>query len=147
MSLRKQLRAYVAEQIAQPGEHKKAELAAAFLDEHSDLAREYMRDLAEKQVAGLIKDLCDESETDPLPVFSGFPAAIAVAPGVVKATANCNLNDLGAGLEYRRQNLRHAQERLEAYGDSMTKFELLRQAEAETVGECADRLRQNPPPA
>lgn len=147
MSLRKILREYVAEQIGQPGEHKKAELAAAFLDNHADLAAEYLRELAEKRVAELIKELCDEPVPDPLPLFAGFPAAIAVAPGVVKATANCGLNDLAAGLEYRRQNVLHAQDRMEKYGESMARFELLRDDEAETVGECAERLRRNPPQA
>lgn len=145
MSLRKMLREYVAEQIAQPGEHKKAELASAFLDENAELAREYLRELAEKRVAELIKELCDEPEADPLPLFRGFPAAIAVAAGVVKATNNCTLDDLGAGLAYREENVRNAQERLAAYGDSMAKFELMRASEAETVGECSARLRKNPP--
>lgn len=146
MSLRKMLRAYVAEQIAQPGEHKKAELAAAFLDEHTDAVRDYLRDLAERQVASLIKELCDEPEVDPLPLFTGFPVAIAVAPGVVKATANCTLDDLGAGLTYREDNVRHALERLDAYRDSMAKFDALRRRDDETVGQCAERLRRNPPP-
>lgn len=145
MSLRKELRAYVAGELAKPGEHKKAELAASFLDDHRQLAIQYMRELAERQVAELIKELCDEPDADPLPLFSGFPAAIAVAPGVVKATVNCNLNDLAAGLEYRRQNVQHALQRFEEYGDSMAKFELMRSSETETVGECAERLRKNPP--
>ena len=145
MSLRKILRQYVAEQVAKPGEHKKAELAAAFLDEHADLAAEYLRELAEKRVAELIKEMCDEPDVDPLPLFSGFPAAIAVAPGVVKATANCDLNDLGAGLGYREENVRHAQDKLRDYRESMNRFELMRATEAETVGECADRLRRKPP--
>jgi len=145
MSLRKMLREYVAEQIAQPGEHKKAELAAAFLDENADAAREYLRELAERQIASLIKELCDEPEADPLPLFTGFPVAIAVAPGVVKATANCTFDDLGAGLAYREENVRHAQERLNAYRDSMAKFDLMRRRDDETVGQCTERLRANPP--
>lgn len=145
MSLRKMLREYLAERLTQPGEHKKAELAAAFLDDNADLAREYLRELAEKRVAELIKEFCDEQAPDPLPLFSGFPAAIAVAPGVVKATANCDLDDLGAGLAYREENVRHAQDKLRDYRESMNRFELLRTSEAETVGECTERLRSSPP--
>lgn len=144
-SFRKMLRAFAAEQIGKPGEHKRQELADAFLDQNPELAREYMRDLASKHVAGLIKDLCDESGPDPLPLFAGFPAAIAIAPGVVKSTANCTLDDLGAGLSYREQNVRNARERLEAYGRSMEAFVSLRNAETETVGECSERLRRQGP--
>lgn len=141
----KALREFAAGRIAEPGEHKRAEIAEAFLDENTELARSYMRELAGKHVAALIKELCDMPEADPLPLFNGFPRAIAVAPGVVKATANCTLDDLGAGLEYRRDNVRHAQERLKAYGESMTRFEALRATETETVGECSDRLRKQGP--
>ncbi len=145
MSLRKMLREYVAEQIAQPGEHKKAELAAAFLDDHAAEAAEYLRELAERQIASLIKELCDEPDADPLPLFSGFPVAISVAPGVVKATSNCTLDDLGAGLAARDDNIRHAIKSRDEYRESMNRFELLRTAETETVGECTERLRANPP--
>lgn len=144
-SFRKKLREYAAVEIEQPGEHKRTEIADAFLEAYPELAREYMRDLALKQIADLIKELCDEPEADPLPLFSGFPAAITVSPGVVKATKHCTLNDLGAGLDYRRENVRHAQERLKAYAESMAKFELLRKAEDETVGDCAERLRKQGP--
>lgn len=137
----KALRGFVAEQIAQPGEHKRVEMAAAFLDEHSEVAAEHLRDLAERSVARLIKELCDESEADPLPIFSGFPMAIAVSPGVVKATINCTLADLGAGLAYRADNVRNAQDKLRAFRESMARFEALRTGDEETVGECTERLR------
>lgn len=145
MSLRKLLREYVAGQIGQPGEHKKSELASAFLDEHDEEARQYMRDLAERQIAELIKELCDEPDEDPLPIFSGFPRAIAIAPGVVKATTNCTLDDLGTGLQYRQENVDNAQRRLRQYMQSMARFEILRENDAETVGECTERLRNQPP--
>lgn len=138
----KKLRAYAAEQIGQPGEHKRQEIAVAFLDDNPELAGQHMRELASKRVAELIKELCEEPEHDPLPIFSGFPAAIAVAAGVVKSTEHCNLDDLGAGLRYREENLRHARERLDAYDRSMTAFAGLRASEAETVGECSARLRE-----
>lgn len=141
----KRLRAFAADRISAPGEHKRAEIADAFLDEHPDIAHEYLRELASKKVADLIKDLCDEPDGDPLPIFAGIPAAIAIAPGVVKASANCTLDDLGAGLEYRRQNIRHAQQRFDRYAASMTAYESLRATEAETLGECADRLRLEHP--
>lgn len=142
MSLRKLLRAYLADQLGVPGEHKKAELAAAFLDEHAAEAAAYLRELAERQVAELIKEFCDEPEQEPLPMFAGFPSAIAVAPGVVKATRHCTLDDLGAGLAYRADNVLHAQRRLDEYRESMSRFELLRNSETETVGDCSDRLRR-----
>lgn len=145
MSLRKKFREFATGVIAQPGEHKKAEIAAAFLDEHADVVAEYTRELLERYVTGLVKDLSDEPQDDPLPLFSGFPQAIAVAPGVVKATANCNLDDLGAGLQYRAENIRHAQERFDAYRNSMTAYVSVRTSEAETVGECQDRLRKQGP--
>lgn len=147
MSLRKLLREYLADQLAEPGEHKKTELAAAFLDEHADQAQAYLRELAERQVAELIKELCDQPEQDPLPIFAGFPQAIAVAPGVVKATRNCTLDDLGAGLEYRVQNLEHVRQKFEGYRDAMLRFDQLRASETETVGECTDRLRRTRPQA
>lgn len=140
-SFRKRLREYAIGQISGEGEHKRTELAAAFLADNLDVAREYMQDLAERQIAELIKELCDEPAQDPLPIFAGFPAAITVAPGVVKATENCTLNDLGIGLEYRRKNVSDAQRKLAEYGDAMARFEALRTREDETVGECAQRLR------
>lgn len=145
--LRSILRAYVAEQINLPGEHKKSVLAVDFLDTHQDLAREYMRELAEKSIASLIKELCDEPEADPLPIFSGFPAVLAVSPGVVKAIVNCTLDDLTAGLEYRRDNVRNAQDRLRAYSESMARFELLASDKDETVGQCTERIRLQGPVA
>lgn len=145
MSLRKKLREYAAEQIAQPGEHKKAEIASAFIDEHTDYIAEYTRELVERYIQGPIKELSDEPQDNPLPLFSGFPTAIAVAPGVVKAAINCNLDDLGAGLQYRSENVRHAQERLDAYRNSMGAFVAMRTSEAETVGECQERLRKQGP--
>lgn len=145
MSLRKKFREFAAEQIAQPGEHKKAEIASAFIDEHSEFIADYTRELLERYMTGLVKELSDEPQDDPLPLFNGFPTAIAVAPGVVKATTNCNLDDLGAGLQYRSENVRHAQDRLDAYRRSMAAFVAMRTAEAETVGECQDRLRKQGP--
>jgi hypothetical protein len=144
-TLRKALRTYVAQQVAKPGEHKKAELAASFLDEHDELAREYMRELAERAVADLIKDLCDESDIDPLPIFSGFPAAIAVAPGIVKATSNCLLDDLGVGMNNREENVQNAERKRRAFAESMARYEALRKDELETVGECTERLRLHGP--
>lgn len=141
----KTLRAFAVDLINQPGDHKRNEIADAFLDAYPELAREYMRELAVKQVAAQIKDVCDAAAADPLPLFSGFPAAIAVGPGVVKATKHCVLNDLGAGLEYRMENLRNARARAKAYGQAMTAYEGLRASEVETVGECADRLRDQGP--
>ncbi len=141
----KALRAYATGQIAQPGEHKRQEIADGFLDDNPELAREWMRALASKQIAELIKGLCDQPEADPLPLFSGFPAAIAIAPGVVKATQHCTLDDLGAGLAYRQENVRNARERLKAYGEAMAAFESLRANESETVGECSERLRAQGP--
>jgi hypothetical protein len=145
VSLRKKLREFAAEQIAQPGEHKKAEIASSFIDEHTDYIAEYTRELVERYIQGLIKELSDEPQGDPLPLFSGFPTAIAVAPGVVKATTNCNLDDLGAGLQYRSENVRHAQDRLDAYRNSMAAFVAMRTGEADTVGEVQDRLRKQGP--
>lgn len=141
----KTLRAYAADQIAKPGEHKRQEIADRFLDDNPEIAHEFMRALASKQIAELIKSLCDEPEADPLPIFSGFPAAITVADGVVKATEHCVLGDLGAGLENRNENVRHALKKLEAYRDSMAAYESLRGAEDETVGECTKRLREQGP--
>lgn len=141
----KALRAFAVDLINQPGDHKRQEIADAFLDAHPELAKDYMRELAVKQVAAQIKDLCDASDADPLPLFSGFPAAITVGPGVVKATRHCVLDDLGAGMEYRLENLRNARARAKAYGEAMTAFEGLRATEVETVGECADRLRKQGP--
>jgi len=138
------LRAYLADQLAEPGEHKKTELASAFLDEHAAEAAAYLRELAERQVAELIKEFCDEPDREQLSLFTGLPVAIAVGPGVVKATNNCTLDDLGAGLAYRAENIRHAQRRLDDYRESMHRFEQLRAGD-ETVGECAQRLRRNPP--
>lgn len=145
MSLRKKLREYAAEQIGQPGEHKKAEIASAFIDEYGDFIAEYTRELVERYIQSLIKELSDEPQDDPLPLFNGFPTAIAVAPGVVKATVNCNLDDLGAGLQYRAENIRHAQERMDAYRNSMAAFVSVRSSEDETVGECQERLRARGP--
>jgi len=141
----KQLRAFASDEISKPGEHKRRQIADKFLAAHPDLAHDYVLELASTQVAKLIKQMCDESGADPLPLFSGFPAAIVIAPGVVKATANCTLDDLGAGLEYRKENLRHAQERFEEYGRSMAAFVSLRASESETVGECQARLREQGP--
>lgn len=140
-----QLRAFALDEITKPGEHKRREIADKFLAAHPDLAHEYALELASNQVAKLIKQMCDESGVEVLPIFSGFPAAIVIAPGVVKATANCTLDDLGAGLAYRRENLRHAQERFEEYGRSMAAFVSLRVSDTETVGECEARLRQQGP--
>lgn len=142
MSLRKKVREFAAELISGPGEHKKSEIAAQFLNEHGDYAAEYLRELAEMRVAELIKEMCDEQHKDALPMFAGLPAAIAVAPGVVKATANCTLDDLGAGLENRRQNLQRAAEKFDAYGQSMSAFDRMRNSETETVGQCEARLRK-----
>jgi hypothetical protein len=141
----KRLREYASDRINQPGEHKRLAIADAFLDENPELAHQYIRELASKKVADLIKAMCDEPEDNPLPIFNGFPHAITVAPGVVKATANCNLDDLGAGLQYREENVRNARERLKEYADSMTRYEALRSSEVETVGECQDRLRKQGP--
>lgn len=139
----KTLRTFALDQIGTPGEHKPAQIAAEFLDRNPDLAREYIRELAERRVAELVKDLCDEPAQDPLPLFSGFPAAITVAPGVVKAIDHCNLDDLGAGLAYRADNVRNAQKRLEEYRLSMAKFDMLRERPDETVGELSQRLRDS----
>lgn len=141
----KTLRAFASEEIAKPGEHKRQEIAEAFMDAFPELARDYMRELAGKHINDLIKSQCDLPEADPLPLFSGFPSAITVAPGVVKATKNCTFDDLGAGLDYRQENVRNAQERLEAYKDSMAAFVSMRKTETETVGECSDRLREQGP--
>lgn len=149
-TFRKALREFASGQIAQPGEHKRHEIAQSFLDEHPTLAAEYVRELASKQVAELIKELCEESEADPLPIFAGFPLAISIMPGIVKATAQCLLDDLGAGLVAREKNIGDAMRSRDRYRDSMNAYEMLRASEAETVGECAGRLRvQGPvgPPA
>lgn len=138
---RKRLREFAAEQIAQPGEHKRAEIAAQFLDDNPELARAYVRELAERQIATLIKDLCDEPDGHALTLFNGLPTAITVAPGVVKATTNCDLNDLGAGLTFRRENVRNATDRLNRYIESMNRYESLRKSEEETVGAVTERLR------
>lgn len=138
----KALRAFAAEKIAEPGDHKRREIADAFLDANPELAHEYVRDLAGRKVADLIKELCDERTADPLPLFSGFPVAITVSPGVVKASDQCDLNDLGAGLAYRHENVQHAQKKLDAYRSSMAAFESLRASEVETLGECQERLRK-----
>lgn len=141
----KRLREFARDRINQPGEHKRQEIAEAFLDEFPELAQEYVRELASRKVADLIKEECDAPGADPLPIFDGFPQAITVSPGVVKATVNCTLDDLGAGLQYREENVKHARERLKAYSDSMHRYEALRTAETETVGECQDRLRRQGP--
>jgi hypothetical protein len=141
----KRLREYATDRINQPGEHKRFEIAQEFLNEFPELTQEYVLELASRKVADLIKAMCDEPEDNPLPIFNGFPHAITVAPGVVKATTNCTLDDLGAGLQYREENVKNARERLKAYSDSMHRYEALRTDEAETVGECQDRLRAQGP--
>lgn len=141
----KQLRAFAVEEIGKPGKHKRREIAERFLDAFPDLAASHLQGLASDHIAKLIKAMCDEATADPLPLFCGFPAAIVIAPGVVKATANCTLDDLGAGLSYREENVRNARDRLEAYGKSMTAFVALRVREDETVGECEKRVREENP--
>lgn len=139
---RRQLRSYAVGEIGKPGQHNRAELAAAFLDEHQILADSFLRDLAERQVGALIKEMCDEDSNDAqLALFGGFPTAIAIGPGVVKAIKYCTLDDLGAGLIYREQNVLRAQKRLDSYVDSMKLFDSLRQRPDETVGEVAHRLQ------
>lgn len=140
-TFRKRLREFAAEEIAKPGEHKRQEIADQFLDDNPELAAEYVRELAAKKVAELIKEMCDEPEDDPLPIFNGFPRAITIAPGVVKASEHCTLDDFGAGLDPRLKNIKDAQRRLESYKDSMALFETLRSGAAETLGQCSKRLR------
>lgn len=139
---RQRLREYVAESVAKPGEHRYAELAEQFLADNPELARSYLNDLARTAVAKLTKELCEDSPTDKqMSIFGGFPTAIAIADGVVKATRNCVLNDLGAGLAYRQDNVDRARERLKSYADSMQLYEALRSSDEETVGEVADRVK------
>lgn len=137
------LREFAVAEIDKPGNHDRTDIADRFLAEHPDLAAAYIRDLAVKKIADLIKDLCDEpADFGQLKLFGGFPNAIAVADGVVKSTRQCTLDDLGAGLEYRRLNVTRAQDSLRAYGESMAAFEALRVRDDETVGEVADRVQQ-----
>lgn len=139
---RTRLREFAVAEIGKPGQHPYAEIAARFLVENPLLAEEYMRQLAGVQVSRLVKDLCDEPADFGQPdLFGGFPAAITVSDGVVKASQNCTIDDLGAGLEYRRQNARRAQERMAAYVRSMQLFDGLRERDDETVGEVADRVK------
>lgn len=143
----RRLREFAAAEIAKPGTHTRAELAQRFLDEHADLARTFIRGLAERRVADLIRDLCDEPTTEWQPdLFGGFPAAVVVEPGLVKATANCDLADLAAGEKNREENIRAASHKLRRYRASMASFEALRERDDETVGEVTARLRarQNP---
>jgi hypothetical protein len=144
----RRLREFAAAEIAKPGAHGRIELASRFLDEHADLAALFLRSLAEKQVASLIKDLCDEPTNEWQPdLFGGFPAAIVVEPGHVKATAHCTIQDLAAGLSYRKDNVTRAQDKLRAYVDAMALFENLRERDDETVGEVTARLRARANPA
>ncbi len=76
-----------------------------------------------------------------LTLFPALPVALTVADGVVKAVEHCDLGDLGAGLAYRQENLRRAQDKFNAYVESMARFELLRERDDETVGEVVARLR------
>ena len=142
---RSRLREFAATEIGKPGSHSYAEIATRFLAEHPLLAEEYVRSLAERQVSQLVKDLCDEPADFGQPdLFGGFPAAITVADGEVKASQNCTIDDLGAGLEYRRQNVRRAQERMASYVRSMQLFDGLKERDDETVGEVAERVKKRP---
>lgn len=134
------LRVYTAQQIAEPGEHDRNDMAQAFLAAHPDLAQVALTRLVERQVGSLIKELCDADADDPqLALFTGLPAAIAVAPGRVKAIEHCTPDDLEVGERHRRDNIKSARDRLRRYREGVTAFLTSRRAD-ETVGQTARRL-------
>lgn len=139
-NFRKALRAHTADQLAQPGEHNRDEMAQAFLAEHADLAEIAMQRLVERQVGSLIKEMCDaDPEQEMLAVFDGLPAAIATGPGSVKAIEYCTPEDLELGEQHRRDNITSARSRLARYRKGVTKYLTERQGD-ETVGATAERI-------
>lgn len=134
------LRAYTAQQIAEPGDHDRNDMAQAFLAEHRSLAEVAVTRLVERQVGALIKELCDADADDPqMALFSGLPAAIAVAPGRVKAIEHCTPEDLQVGETHRQDNIKSARERLNRYRKGVAAY-LEARRDDETVGQTAHRL-------
>ena len=139
-TFRSRLRSYTAEAISEPGEHSRGDIAQAFLAENAELAQVALIRLAERQVDALIKEMCDADPDDPqLRLFDGLPAAIAVAPGVVKAIEQCTPEDLQIGEKHRIDNIRSARGRLDRYRTGVRTYLAQRQGD-ETVGDTARRL-------
>lgn len=136
------LREFALAKIKEPGDHSRTEIAKAYIAEESKLIAAYVESIVLQKVTDLLKDLFEEpADFGQLELFNGLPTAITIADGVVKSTDQCTLNDLGAGLEYRRLNIIRAQGKMRAYEHSMAAFAELREREDETLGEVAARLR------
>jgi len=136
------LRTYVAETLAQPGEHSRSELAQSFLAQHPDLAGVRLVTLAQAQVDILIREMCDaDSGDEQMAFFDGLPAAIAVAPGTVKAIEFCTPEDLEVGEQHRRDNITSAQDKLRRFQTGVRKY-LKARMSGETVGDTARRLAE-----
>ena len=139
-TFRKSLNAYVDEILATDGEHKRAEIAEAFLDANPELALQEMRHLAERQVDSIIKARCNEEPSEQIALyFDGLPAAVAVAPGVVKAIEFCTPEDIAVGKSSREDNIRDARARLRRYAQGAGRY-LTQRKGSETVGETQRRL-------
>lgn len=140
-SFNKTLRSYVATVIAEPGEHKRAELSQSFLAAYPDLAAMRMTSLVEQRINDLIREMCDAEPTDQMSFFDGLPAAIAVAPGAVKAIEHCTPDDLAIGELHRRDNIASARDRLRRYQRGAKSY-LSARLGGETVGDTARRLAE-----
>lgn len=134
------LRAYVTGALSEPGEHSRADLAQAFIAANPDLAQVMVARLAERQVGSLIKEMCDaEPDDQQMSLFAGLPAAIAVAPGAVKAIAHCLPEDIEIGEQHRKDNIASAREALTRYRRGKNAY-LKARRDGETVGDTATRL-------
>lgn len=142
-TFRKRLREYAVKQITEPGTHHRSDIARAFLEENPDLAELAMQELAESAVNRLIGDMCDESAVGPqATLFGGFPAAIAVGEGTVKAIEYCTAEDVEIGYQHRLQNIERARDKAQTYQESRDLFLANRRSDGETVGQVAKRLAE-----
>ncbi|MBA2558445.1 MAG: hypothetical protein H0V07_00895, partial [Propionibacteriales bacterium] len=124
MKIQSEVRTYLAEAIATGRDIVYADVADQFVTAHEDELMEHAADMVRAAVAAVLKNLCAERAEDngQLSLLPGIPAAIAIAPGVVRPRERCNWADLQVGRVERVSNIAHAEKALDLYDKDLDRL-------------------------
>lgn len=139
-SFRQQLNRFITQEMNKGDAVSRQELTERFVKQYPLLVKQKVQELTARGISQEIKNLCESDATDQLPIFDGFPAAVAVERGSVKGIRACDIDDLNLAEEHRMENIKRASQRLTKFRNAKERFQENTVNDDETVGDVTDRL-------
>lgn len=116
-SIRPAIRQYVSDLLRDGHDVVRHDAADQFISDHPDEIAGATEQLVRDAIAAAMRQLCSErpEDTGQLTLLPGLPAAVSIAPGVVRPLNRCTWADLEIGRSERVENIANAEKRLDEY--------------------------------